>query len=320
MYFAAQDIEARFEPRAEKGQQTETAAAGSAGTGNRRAVAAEIALDNACEAAQAAIQFAHGLRVGTFLRCKLESRAAASVQRIVDVTRGDDANAQFCLRCEDAVELQQPGAGRRDLVAAAVEKCPAQRRCQADAAVVGRAAAEADDHLLRAGRDRAAQLDAAAERRRAPRIAQRRRQRRQPAGGGEIEQRRVAVAEPSPLGSARTPRGVDTRAAPHRAAGRADQRGGKAFAAVRQGLRGELRIRPRTPQPAHNRTRGLIGGQCALELVGHHQHARGRRLIAQDRSRVRVRARRRPLRGRQAAQARRDRRGRCRTRQSRNSR
>ena len=191
------NFDAASQIRLAEGVQRRAHAARRAAAGNMQHVDIEIALNNRRIVRQRAVQLLHQLRRRAFLRTEDSRRAVAAGQRISHVARHfetalpharvQSADINFC-------QPRQRAAAEADLVLLFVQQPRAQRLHHARAAVVGGAAADADNDMPDALVQRALDQLAGAERSGGQGIALRGGHQLQPAGGRHFDKGGACVA------------------------------------------------------------------------------------------------------------------------------
>ena len=142
-------VDARYQLGTQHGAHACTHAAGRTGT-RHGLYAGTKGFQQATQYSQTLIEEFDHFRIGTFLRAKHIGSTALTPQRIVDITHDADAYPfQLLLyrRKVDGCNTNKIAAAGQELVAVAVHKACAQRRCRTAAAVIGTAAAQTQQDM-----------------------------------------------------------------------------------------------------------------------------------------------------------------------------
>ncbi len=168
------DFDAAPQIRLAEGVQRRTHPPRRAAAGNMQHVDIEIALNDRRIVRQRAVQLLHQLRRRAFLRAEDSRRAVAAGQRIGDVARHFETALPHARVQPADINFGQPpqrAAAEADVVLLRIQQPRAQRLHHARAAVVGGAAADADNDMPDAFVQRALDQLAGAERGRGQGIA-----------------------------------------------------------------------------------------------------------------------------------------------------
>ena len=170
-----------------------------------------------------------------FLRTEGAGRALRTEERIIHVAGGRDRRQRELVRRFDSQEIEQLVDRPGQLAVVLAEEAKTERAGEAEAAVVRRAPAEADDDLARAAGNGGAEHFADAKSRGAERIAFVRRELGQAGRGAHFADGEPGFRQPGVAGRDLAPERVVRATFDPFAAGRAADRLGCAFATVGQG-------------------------------------------------------------------------------------
>jgi len=196
---------------------------------------------------QGGVQLRHLGRAGAFLRCKHRAGAARAAQRVIHIAGDIHLHAgqrRLHGRQIQRGQLRQRRAAGRQRLAVRIQQARAQRLQHAGAAVLGGAAAQAQQDAPRALRQRGGDQLAHAVGAGAQGVALAARNPHQAGGLGHFNQGRFTVAQHGKTRIDRRAQRAAHGVAQQLAASGADQRIQRAFAAVGQRQAHTLRIRP----------------------------------------------------------------------------
>src|SRR5437867_4018706 len=183
------ELRAGDEARVEEREQSRAETTGRARARHVTDIAADEALDDVGVARQRRVELTHDLRRRALLRAEDGARAFGSEQRIGHVTRGIDRGTHETgvgLPI-DAPQTSERGAAFGQVVPVSIEEPIAEGARHTRAAIVRRAAADADDDAMRARCGRREDELAGATRRGDARVALALLEEWQPARGGHLD-------------------------------------------------------------------------------------------------------------------------------------